>query len=1181
MEEKELNDNNIVTESTAGADDAASERDPKQRGRRPRRPWWLRWLRGLGWTALSLAVAAVIICSAVVWVLSPDQLTPIIGRVASRVLNADVTVGRAELTFWSSFPKIKIEIDDLEVVSRSLDELSDAERAALPVDADSLMSVGHFSGGINLLHLAGGRITIYDVELNRPCINLIQVNDTVSNFNIFPASAPDTTSTPMPEVTINRFAITDALPMRYRSLPDSVDVSVNLRTITLEGSDAPQYKLEMTTRVQTPLLDDVAYETMRFSLDGKINWSAEHPSLFNIDDLHFTLEDDIDMTLSTSVDVSDNLKVDRLDVDLRNIRPTNLIEHMPEPLRSNLATLDTDMSANLSARLLRPYIITDSITFPWMEATLSIPDCHFNFRTIDFRHLSAEIKAEVNGDDLNRSTVSIEHLDIDGKAVDIKLSGTATSLLDDPLLKGSFRGDIDFAALPPILKKQLGGRLTGHLDADTKFNFRLSDLTAEGFHKAVLSGNMNLRNVNYESTDTLTRVYSRLATLTFGTDMSYTADGVRADSLLVVKVTVDTAAMFDHGMESRLKGLRAGFGTTNKAASADTTKINPFGGALHVADLFLYAPDDSVRMRMRDISGFASLQRFKGEERVPKLMLRFSAGRMRLAQPQYIATLTGTKFDINANLRPRRKGIQPLRGAGEADGSALREMSMTDSMANSLQGRMMRLTAEQLDSIGVDVIDFNIDNSFRSILRRWNINGTLQAARGNMRMPRLRLRNQFNDLDVTFNTDSVELRNLNYRFGHSDFKVTGLISNIRQALSVRRPGAVKIDFDINSDSINVNEIVRTLSGANAHRDDEHDDELLDEWAKAEAADIENIDTMPDSLTGPILIPVNIDANLNIHARKVIYSDLVFNDFAGQLLIYHGVANLHNLSAATDVGKISVSALYSAPTADKINLGMAMDLRNFHIDRLPQVIPAIDSIAPIMHYLSGVVNAQVAVTSDITPDMYFDLASLKAAMQFSGDSLVVFDNSTFRSLSRWLMFKDKNRNMIDHLNVEMTISDGVLHLYPFIVDIDRYKLGVMGYNDLDFNLDYHIAVLKSPIPFKFGINLKGMPDKMKIRLGGAKFKENMVAQRDSIAINTRISLLSEINGVFRRGLRAARLGPLRIKGDAGTSYMNVAEETISAADSAVMIKEGLIEVPDSVAAEIFSRIENKNNGNSGK
>ena len=83
----------------------------------------------------------------------------------------------------------------------------------------------------------------------------------------------------------------------------------------------------------------------------------------------------------------------------------------------------------------------------------------------------------------------------------------------------------------------------------------------------------------------------------------------------------------------------------------------------------------------------------------------------------------------------------------------------------------------------------------------------------------------------------------------------------------------------------------------------------------------------------------------MHARKVIYSDLLLDDFAGELLINRGMVNLHNLSAKTEVGNINVSALYSAPKADDITFGMAMDLRNFHIARLPQVVPAIDSIMP--------------------------------------------------------------------------------------------------------------------------------------------------------------------------------------------------------------------------------------------
>lgn len=1142
--------------------------------KKPRR-WWVKLLRGLGWTLLSLVVAVIIICSAIVWVLSPDQLTPIIERVASKSINADVTIGRAELTFWSSFPKIKIEIDDLDIVSRSLNGIPADLRATLPADADSLMSVKHFTGGVNLVNIMAGKITLYDIELNRPRLNLLQVNDTISNFDIFPASPEDTTSTPLPEITVNHFAIIDAENIRYRSLPDSVDIKLALHTISLDSKGAPHYQLEMETRVETPMLSDVSYDTARFSLDGNINWSAKEPSRFNIDNLVFKLEDDIDMTLSTSVNIAEDIAVDRLEFALRNLRPANIVQHLPMKIRDTFASLDTDMAINMSAKLLRPYIITDSITVPWVEATLSVPDCHFNFNTIDFRHFNTEIKAEVNGDDLNRSVINIEQLNIDGKALDVKISGTLTSLLDDPEINGKFFGSLDFNNLPSIVKKKIDGCLTGRLSADTGFKLRLSDLSEGSFHKANIDGEINLRNFRFTSTDTLTDIYSRHARLNFGTDMSLQRSDTKIDSLLMVKVNIDTVYLYSDGMEARLSALRAGFGASNVATSSDTTQINPFGGAVHFEDFYCYSPEDSIRVHLHDVGGFASLQRFKGESRVPLLSLRFSAGRLRMAQPVYMASVKGAKLDITAHLRPRRpERNRPVNDA-EVSADVLTAISQADSMRHTVEGRMLRLTAEQLDSMGVDVVDFNVDNSMRSLLRRWNIHGSLQAERGNLRLPHLRLRNRISDLDVTFNTDSIAVRSLNYRFGHSDFHVKGMVSNIRQALSSRRPGPVKIDFDIQSDSINVNEIVNTLANASAESL-AGEDKTLDEWSRDELADVDDPDVAPDSITGPILIPVNIDASLDIHANKIIYSDLQLSDFSGRLLIYHGMVNLHNLTANTDVGNINFSALYSAPVADKINFGMGMALRNFHIDRLPQVVPALDSIVPMIRNLSGVVNAQIAVTSDITPDMYFNIPTLKAAMQFSGDSLVVFDNDTFRSLSKWLMFKDKNRNMIDHLNIEMTVDDGVLNIYPFLVNIDRYKLGIMGYNDLDFKLNYHISVLKSPIPFKFGINIKGEPGHLKIRLGGAKFKEKMVAQRDSIAINTRISLLSEINGAFRRGLRAARLGPLRIKGPADSTYMHQPEDVITAADSAAMIQRGMIEVPDSVANDILSRVNTPQN-----
>ncbi len=66
---------------------------------------------------------------------------------------------------------------------------------------------------------------------------------------------------------------------------------------------------------------------------------------------------------------------------------------------------------------------------------------------------------------------------------------------------------------------------------------------------------------------------------------------------------------------------------------------------------------------------------------------------------------------------------------------------------------------------------------------------------------------------------------------------------------------------------------------------------------------------------PILLPVNIDANIGIEARHVLYSDLVLQNLGGDIMMYDGGVNLHDIKARSDAGNLSVSALYSAPNTD--------------------------------------------------------------------------------------------------------------------------------------------------------------------------------------------------------------------------------------------------------------------------
>ena len=173
-----------------------------------RKPLWRRALKWLGITAAVLAALFVLVCSLIVWILTPARLTPLVQEQASKYINGELRVQRVELTFWRTFPRMTVQVDSLRLVSASLDGVPDSVAATLPADWRELLSVGSFSGGINVLPLLKGDIALYDINFRGIDANLVATPGGRSNFDIVPPSeTADTSAASIPAISLNRFGI--------------------------------------------------------------------------------------------------------------------------------------------------------------------------------------------------------------------------------------------------------------------------------------------------------------------------------------------------------------------------------------------------------------------------------------------------------------------------------------------------------------------------------------------------------------------------------------------------------------------------------------------------------------------------------------------------------------------------------------------------------------------------------------------------------------------------------------------------------------------------------------------------------------------------------------------------------------------------------------------------------------
>lgn len=1139
-------------------------------------PLWRRLVKITLWTAMAavLLVAGTLIC--LVSMLRPERLTPLVVRVANKELNADVAAERVELGLRSTWPFLTLSVEGLTVVSRDMRMLPADVRAGLPEYADTLLTLGSLRGGINLGALAKGEIALSDIIVEGARVNIVTAADGTANYNITPPSeSTDTAATELPALRLTRFEIRDPRPARYydATAPGEADsIVVVLRPASLAAEKEPLYTLSFGGNLHMPALGRYHLPELPFALDGGLRWDPKEPARLRLDNLSAAAAM-LHSRFSADVEFAPVLTLHELDFVLEPVRLDTLLGCLPDSMRQELPMLrglSTDATIGAGVRLTRPFnTLTDTI--PYADIRLDVAPCEVRMGRSRMHDVEARVTAHLRGNDPAAAIIDIERLHTAGPATELTLTGTLSDIGSDPYFDGRLSGYSDLRRLPDVLLDLVEGSLNGTLRADLRLSGRPSMFGRDNFHRLMARGSLEGSRLYWLSDDTARAAYVHSASLTFGTSESLkTAGGEDADSLLQASVRMDSLSYLDHDISVRATGFSLGVGASNKKMSRDTTAIVPMGGVLRMASLRVQSLSDSIAVVARELGGRVVMRRYNGEERRPEFALDIAAGRLAAGSPDVRFMLTDAHIDADAHQKPvsaRRKRIMHTADSLRRIHPELSPDSvyaLAVAAHRRRPGTRPRVHAEMSDDR--EIIDWGTSRGLTRLLTDWHLNGSVRASRAGLYTPAFPLRNRVRNFNVTFSTDSVVLDNVQYKVGRSDFTVSGKITNIRRALTSKSGRqALRMDFDMASDTVDINQLAAaTFAGAAySQRRAAGEASGLSEITGSDADELTGHDEVEgaDEAAGPVLLPGNVDAEVRLRANNILYSDLLLHDLSGSALMSNGRLNFHNLTASSDIGSIDLSALYSAQTADDMQFGFGMVLKGFNIERFLKLVPAVDSIMPLMRDISGIIDANIAATVDLEPNMDLDLATLNAAMRLEGENLRLLDSETYRTMAKWLMFKDKKHDVIDSMSVELLIDKGMMEMFPFVFNLDRYRLGVQGFNDMAMNFDYHVAVLKSPLPFKFGITLKGNPDDYKIRLGKARFNERTAISRPAIVDTTRVNLLRQIQGVFRRGVANSRLEPLKFSMRPEAQSIDLAADTISHADSLLLIREGLIPAPD--------------------
>ena len=1062
----------------------------------------------------SLILLAVIVIATATWLIfTPEKLTPIVAKQAARYINCQSEIGEVELTFFSTFPQFGLRAGQLTLIN-----------SGKGAPNDTLIHVKELVGIINISSLIkNNELIVSDFRLSNGIVCAYIDSNGNTNFDIFDTapSEPDATQTDMIFKLIDVGNI-DLKNMDVLYIDESNHLKADVRRLSakINGSvktfeniigtvDAKPFDVSLEYRLD----ETSSLKTEISNLSAKINGSLKSgvvDATTEINPFDMTLYYDSDSlkfdtdVRNLSAAISGSTDFDNFSGNIR-LEPCKITFCLGNEkyLQDALIGLNVAADAVLSRQFVRLKEASASINDLKLDVAgtvendtvrkLIAADLSYKFSSWSVKSIMALIPntfasylngIEVSGQLSSEGTVTGEYSQSSMPLMDMRVLFEKGTLryAGFPVPLTAVHADINvhtdlkdphsyvrihrFDARTPKSSVKTAGTVTRlfsdiHADLNTDADIVLSEFATMIPDSLKITANGKVAG-NVKTDFSMSQITNmQLEKMKISGTMALSDLDVTYDSLSLKtdRSTIEFALPNRKASIDETKFLFADIA----ANQLDASKINSFKVSLQNAEVFLEASD--VRDTLR----------------IPDVLCSFKINDLKTEMDSVLVSVVQPSGKIAVAPRKNAPG-QP-------------EIKLKYS-SNQIKADFGEYSAN-IEKLGLDV-DAENDPEQKDVLLQWAPRGFIDMEKGTMTMTSLSYPIEIPGIKMRFDPETVIVEKGSAKIDQSDFHLSGKLTNVSSY--IRGDSLLWGEFDFISETTDILQIMNITSGIG-----------YDEAEKEAAAE-----------SGPYLVPKGMDILLHTDIGYASYGASTHaSKIHGDLRVRDGTLVFDDIAFSTPGADMRLLAEYrtTRPNQRKnhLYLGLDLHLSDVEIGELLRMIPAVDSIMPMLRSFGGRGEFHCAVETYVDSMYNVKPSTVRGAASISGTDMVLMDSEMFTEISKKLRFNKKTENKVDTLSAEFTVLGRRIDIYPFLIAMDKYKVVVSGRHNMDMTFDYNISVVQSPLPFRLAVDVTGTPDKYKFGLGRSKYPDfYRPASRKLVE-----SKQAELRKIIREGLTGVR------------------------------------------------------------
>ncbi len=1121
-----------------------------------------RILKGIAWFA-GIWLAVLIILQLA---LSPKVIGGIVDKFAGEYIDGTLKFGKIKVDMFRHFPRMGLIMEDVSLTypAERFDRLEEqgAQGRLLYHGCgemeDTLASFKHFSASINIASLVTGKVDIPHILLVGPRIFAHSYDERNANWNIFKLteSEEDTTSTQtaLPPLAFGRIRMVDKPHIVYTDSRDTIFAAIGVKRIAFDG----RLDTRRTSKTKIGLTVDsmmvggrMAGDTLGFRLDRlnihehnnhvdilaeakahlltrtfgrmhipiNISGTAELPKDtvpviemhdFKAEIASIPLAFDLTARMGEKINVKGEFNID-------GCRIEDVIDDFAKNIVPAADDIKTDASIHFSGTCEGNI---GGGELPDIDVLLIIPEARVGYKDFDYEARMA-LEAVAWTDNRGKINVNIDKALVNTCGLDLTAKAGASDVLgDDPLISvdGSLIAVAD--SLVTWLPEDSGIEASGSLLAEVKGNIKMSQMNMYSFGNAGIEAWINSEELVVRSPADTIDINIKGLEIKAGPETKVSRRNKDlAFRLLAVSCDIaKTEISFKNTI--KVRGEQLNLAAKNSIdEAADTSRIHPLGG--HFSAKRLFVRDQSgMALGMQDTwNGFLMMPK-RGNPEIPVMSVTSRNERIfvRDQDNRLILKKANVRATAAMNTVERRQKRRAFMDSLALAHPEIPRDSLFSYLRSQRKAREIPEWMKEEDFRAKD-INFSLNETMAKYFREWDLKGNLNVDSGILMTKFFPLKNTLDDMEISFNNNEINIDSLRVISGSSNLEIIGSVSGLRRALLGR--GTYKVDLGILSEKVNANELLAAFN-AGMEAEKAVSSDAVEETSDEEFLEMVVADSLEATgLNSLLVVPANINAEIILDAKNISFSDLQIDRMTADLVLKERCMQITNTTAATNMGAISFEGFYTTRTKKDIKTGFNLNIKDVTADKVIAMMPAIDTLMPLVKSFKGNLGCEVAATADLDTCMNLVMPSINGVVRISGEDLTLNDNTLLTSLAKKLRFKNRQNPKINKMMVEGLIKDNTFEVFPFVLKLDRYTLAMSGIQNMDMSFRYHVSVIKSPILFKIGVDLYGTDfDHLKFRIGKPKYKSSKVPVFSTVIDQTKINLAESIKHIFDRSVEMA-------------------------------------------------------------